>query len=53
LAGAGPKAGANGQPTPERLLQLSWGYAPPLMLAAALDLRLFDLLDQSPKTVEE
>ena len=34
-------------------MQLSWGYAPPLIVAAALDFRVFDLLDQSPKTVGE
>jgi methyltransferase family protein/O-methyltransferase len=39
--------------TPERIMQLAWGYAPPLILKAAIDHRIFDLLDQSPKTVDE
>jgi len=34
-------------------MQLAWGYAPPLILEAALDFRLFDRLERSPKTVEE
>ncbi len=43
----------NGQaPTPERILQFAWGYAPPLILQTALNLRLFDLLDEGSKTVE-
>ena len=43
----------SGQPTPERLTQLAWGFAPPLILEAALNFRVFDLLDPSPKTVAE
>lgn len=34
-------------------MQFAWGYAPPLILEAALDCRLFDLLDQAPQTVKE
>lgn len=34
-------------------MQLAWGYAPPLILEAALDHRVFDLLDQSPLTAGE
>ena len=37
--------------TPERIMQLAWGYAPPLILEAAVKHRVFDLLDESPKTV--
>jgi 3-hydroxy-5-methyl-1-naphthoate 3-O-methyltransferase len=36
--------------TPERIMQLSWGYAPPLIIEAAVKHRLFDLLDGAPKT---
>jgi 2-polyprenyl-3-methyl-5-hydroxy-6-metoxy-1,4-benzoquinol methylase len=43
----------NPPPTPERIQQIAWGYAPPLILEAALNYRLFDLLDESPQTVEE
>ncbi|HZR16941.1 MAG TPA: class I SAM-dependent methyltransferase [Verrucomicrobiae bacterium] len=39
--------------TPERIMQFAWGYAPPLILQAALQYRVFDLLDESPKTVDE
>jgi SAM-dependent methyltransferase len=43
----------NHAPTPDRLLQIAWGYAPPLILETALNYRLFDLLDQKPQTVRE
>ncbi len=46
-------AQANGEPSPERLLQLAWGYAPPLIIEAALNFRIFDLLDRSPQTIAE
>jgi 3-hydroxy-5-methyl-1-naphthoate 3-O-methyltransferase len=39
--------------TPERLMQLSWGYAPPLIIEAAVNHRLFDLLSVSPKTAPQ
>ncbi len=39
--------------TPERIMQLSWGYAPPLIIEAAVKHRLFDLLDSSPKTAPQ
>jgi 3-hydroxy-5-methyl-1-naphthoate 3-O-methyltransferase len=39
--------------TPERIMQLSWGYAPPLIIEAAVKHRLFDLLDISPKTAPQ
>lgn len=39
--------------TPERLSQLGWGYAPPLMMEAAVRLKVFDILDEGPKTVDE
>src|SRR5664280_2669489 len=47
------RAAGNHSPTPERLMQFAWGYAPPLILEAALNHRLFDLLDQAPQTVGE
>ncbi len=34
-------------------MQLTWGYAPTLILEAALQHKIFDLLDQSPKTLSE
>lgn len=39
--------------TPERILQLAWGYVPPLVLEAAVKHRIFDLLDEGPKSPEE
>ncbi|MGH7975084.1 MAG: methyltransferase family protein, partial [Limisphaerales bacterium] len=39
--------------TPERIMQLSWGYAPPLILEAAVKHRVFDLLNESPKTAQQ
>jgi 2-polyprenyl-3-methyl-5-hydroxy-6-metoxy-1,4-benzoquinol methylase len=47
------QASRDHSPTPERLMQLAWGYAPPLILEAALNHRLFDLLDKAPQTVGE
>ena len=37
--------------TPERIMGLAWGYAPPLILEAAVRCRVFDLLDAGPKNV--
>lgn len=34
-------------------MQLAWGYAPPLIIGAAVNHRVFDLLDESPKTIQE
>jgi SAM-dependent methyltransferase len=34
-------------------MQLAWGFAPPLILEAALTYRVFDLLDQAPKSAKE
>jgi ubiquinone/menaquinone biosynthesis C-methylase UbiE len=39
--------------SPERIQQLAWGYAPPLIIEAALHHGVFDLLDGGSKTVEE
>jgi hypothetical protein len=39
--------------TPERILQLAWGFAPPLVLEAAIRHRVFDVLDEGPKTLKE
>lgn len=47
---AHPSAGG---PTPDRILQFAWDYAPTLILETALEFRLFDHLDQGPKTLRE
>jgi len=44
---------ASAPPSPERLLQLVWGFAPTLILDSAVKLRLFDYLENSPRTVEQ
>src|SRR6202012_3522835 len=37
--------------TPERIMQFSWGYVPPLVLEAAIRHRVFDVLDSGAKTL--
>ena len=39
--------------TPERIMQFAWGYAPTLIIEAAVRHRVFDLLDESPKSIKE
>ncbi|GGA71510.1 SAM-dependent methyltransferase [Edaphobacter acidisoli] len=39
--------------TPERIMQFAWGYVPPLALESAIRLRVFDVLDSGPKTLDE
>jgi ubiquinone/menaquinone biosynthesis C-methylase UbiE len=39
--------------TPERIMQMAWGYAPPLIIEAAVKHGIFDLLDKSPKTAQQ
>lgn len=39
--------------TPERIMQFAWGYAPPLILEAALKHGVFDALEQGAKTLDE
>ena len=39
--------------SPERIYQLAWGYAPPLILEAAMKHKVFDVLDGGAKTLEE
>ncbi len=41
------------QVTPERLMELSFAYAPPLIISAAADNKVFDALENSAKTAEE
>jgi 2-polyprenyl-3-methyl-5-hydroxy-6-metoxy-1,4-benzoquinol methylase len=43
---------APGQPsvTPERIMQMAWGYAAPLMIEAAVRHRIFDLVDGGATT---
>lgn len=39
--------------TPERIMQMAWGYAVTLILEAGLRNKIFDTLDAGPKTVDE
>jgi 3-hydroxy-5-methyl-1-naphthoate 3-O-methyltransferase len=39
--------------TPQRISQLAWGYAAPLIIEAAIRNAVFDTLDSGPKTVDE
>ena len=39
--------------TPERLMELGNGYAPPLIITAAVNNKVFDALESGPKTIEQ
>ena len=39
--------------TPERIYQFAWGYAPPLILEAAIRHHVFDVLDAGPLSLAE
>jgi ubiquinone/menaquinone biosynthesis C-methylase UbiE len=39
--------------TPERIMQMAWGYVPPLVLEAAIRHRVFDVLDSGAKDIGE
>src|SRR6266436_8470429 len=47
------KTGQKKQITPERLMELSFAYAPPLIISAAAANKVFDALENSAKTAEE
>jgi len=44
---------AEAQVTPDRIMQYAFGYAPTLILEAAIRNKVFDAIDDSPKTVAE
>ncbi|HEY8750871.1 MAG TPA: methyltransferase [Tepidisphaeraceae bacterium] len=46
-------ANTSGQVTPERLSQMAWGYAMPLIIEAAMQLNVFDLLAGGAKTAQQ
>ncbi len=39
--------------SPERILKMMWAFAPPLLIDAAVENRLFDVLDGNPMTPEQ
>jgi ubiquinone/menaquinone biosynthesis C-methylase UbiE len=41
------------QLTPQRINQMAWSYAAPLIIEAAVKHRVFDVLDGAPKNVDE
>lgn len=43
----------NSAPSPDRIFQMAWGYAAPLVLEAALHHRVFNYLDEEAKSVAE
>jgi ubiquinone/menaquinone biosynthesis C-methylase UbiE len=45
--------GTSGQPAPQRVMQLMWGYATTMVLEAGVRLRYFDELAAEPGTAEE
>lgn len=49
----GPSVSSGTPVTPERIMQFAWGYAPPLVLEAAIRHRIFDELDAGPMSVPE
>jgi ubiquinone/menaquinone biosynthesis C-methylase UbiE len=49
-----PQSSQSQEPvTPQRIMQFAFGYAAPLMLEAAVRLRVFDVLDGGAKTIEQ
>jgi 2-polyprenyl-3-methyl-5-hydroxy-6-metoxy-1,4-benzoquinol methylase len=44
---------ANSSLTPERLMQIAWSFAPPLVIEAALQHGVFDRLDQGARSAAE
>lgn len=41
------------QATPGRIMQFAWGFAPPLIIEAAIRRHVFDALDGGSKTAEQ
>ncbi len=39
--------------TPDRIMQFAWGYAPTLIISAAVNHGVFDQLDKGPKTLRQ
>ena len=44
---------AASSPTPEKIMRYAFGYAPPLILEAAVRNNIFDTLNEGPKTVAQ
>jgi len=50
---APPAAGNPPDLRPDRIMQMAWGFAPPLLLEVAIRHRVFDYLDGAAHTAEE
>jgi SAM-dependent methyltransferase len=48
-----PRTAARAGADPERIMRFGFGYVPPLMLEAAIRHRVFDVLDEGRRTVEQ
>jgi ubiquinone/menaquinone biosynthesis C-methylase UbiE len=46
-------ASSNPSVRPDRIMEMVWGYAPPIILGTAVQNKIFDLLDGAPKTIDE
>ena len=44
---------ANSSPTPERLMQIAWSFAPALVVEAAVQHGVFERLDQGPRSAAQ
>jgi len=44
---------SNPEVTPDRIMEMAWSYAPPLILAAAVHFKIFDRVDERPQTLDE
>ncbi len=42
-----------GSPTPDRILQFVWGYAPPIIISSATRHKLFDAMESGPQTADQ
>ncbi len=48
-----PPHATENEVTPQRLMEMAWGYAPPLMLEAAIEVGLFAPLAEGARSLEE
>jgi hypothetical protein len=39
--------------SPQRISEMAWDFAPPLIIEAALNTKVFDVLDSGPQTLDE
>jgi hypothetical protein len=46
-------SGGSDHPSPVRILEMTWGFAPLLILKTALDYRVFDVLETGSKSMEQ